>query len=138
MLDASTQKSFSQLLASYYNVKNALVAGDAASASSNASDFVKTVNTVDYKVISENNINILAKDAGRIAEAKDLAKQREHFANLSSNMAAVAKAFKLSEQPVYLQYCPMKKASWLSSEKDIKNPYYGSGMLTCGEVKGPL
>ncbi|RYF82932.1 MAG: DUF3347 domain-containing protein, partial [Chitinophagaceae bacterium] len=31
-------------------------------------------------------------------------------------------------------YCPMKKALWLSNEKAIKNPYYGSAMLTCGKV----
>jgi hypothetical protein len=28
----------------------------------------------------------------------------------------------------------MIKTHWLSSEKAIKNPYYGSAMLTCGEV----
>ena len=136
--DAGSQKQLSQLLSSYYNIKNALVAGDAASAASNASEFVKTVNTIDYKTLSEGNINILSKDAGRIAETKDLAKQRDYFANFSSNMETVAKSFKLSEQPVYLTYCPMKKASWLSSEKEIKNPYYGSAMLTCGEVKETL
>jgi len=137
-LDASSQKQLSQLLASYYNIKNALVTGDAGSAASNASQFLKTVNTLDYKVVSEGNAQILAKDAGRISETKDLQKQREYFANFSTNMAVVAKAFKLSEQPVYLDYCPMKKASWLSAEKDIKNPYYGSAMLTCGEVKETL
>lgn len=137
-VDASSQKQLSQLLAFYYNIKNALVAGDAASAATNAGVFLKTVNALDYKVISEGNINILAKNAGRIAETKDLAKQRDYFANFSANMAAVGKAFKLSDQPVYLQYCPMKKASWLSSEKEIKNPYYGSTMLNCGEVKETL
>jgi len=28
----------------------------------------------------------------------------------------------------------MKKATWLSSNKTIKNPYYGNAMLTCGQV----
>jgi hypothetical protein len=28
----------------------------------------------------------------------------------------------------------MKKAYWLSPDKAIKNPYYGSAMLTCGKV----
>jgi hypothetical protein len=74
------------------------------------------------------------QDAGAIATAKDLKKQREVFANLSNNMVAVAKAVKLSVQPVYQQYCPMKKASWLSSEKTIRNPYFGSAMLSCGEL----
>ncbi|RYF85874.1 MAG: DUF3347 domain-containing protein, partial [Chitinophagaceae bacterium] len=46
--------------------------------------------------------------------------------------------FKLSDKPVYVQYCPMKKATWLSSEKQIRNPYYGSSMLTCGEVTETL
>lgn len=135
---AGSQKQLSQLLLSYYNIKNALVTGDAASAALNAHEFLKTVNTVDYKVISEGNSHILAKDAGRISTSHDLKKQREYFVNLSSNMVLVAKALKLSDQPVYLQYCPMKKASWLSSEKEIRNPYYGSSMLTCGEVTGTL
>lgn len=138
-----TQNSFSQetskqsqvqLLSLYYNIKNALVAGDANSAASNAESFVKTANSIDYKVISEGNINALVKDAGKISEAKDIKKQREYFANFSSNMVAVAKDVKLSEEPIYQQYCPMKKASWLSNEKAIKNPYYGSSMLTCGQV----
>jgi hypothetical protein len=35
-------------------------------------------------------------------------------------------------------YCPMKKSNWLSNEKTVKNPYYGSAMLTCGEVTGTI
>lgn len=136
--DAGSQKQLSQLLAYYYNIKNALVAGDAASASVNALTFTKTVNSIDYKVISEGNIHTLANDAGKIAETRDIKKQREYFANFSVNMAAVAKAVKLTDQPIYQAYCPMKKAYWLSNEKAIKNPYYGSSMLTCGEVKETL
>lgn len=130
----NSKKQLAQLLASYYNVKNALVAGDATSAANNAEEFLRTANTVDYKVISEGNIHTLAIDAGRISETRDLKRQREYFANFSINMAEVARAIKLSQQPIYLQYCPMKKASWLSSEKAIKNPYYGSSMLSCGQV----
>ncbi|WP_246113193.1 DUF3347 domain-containing protein [Segetibacter aerophilus] len=138
VVDANTQQQFSRLLSSYLNIKNALVAGDATSAASNANQFLRTANTVDYKVISEGNVHILSNDAGKISATKDLKKQREIFASLSSNMASVAKAFKLSDKPLYLQYCPMKKASWLSLEKQIKNPYYGTTMLTCGEVQETL
>jgi hypothetical protein len=135
---AQPDAQLQQLLNHYYNIKNALVAGDAASASNNALAFVKTANSLDYKVISEGNINTLVKDAGKISLAKSIQKQREVFSNLSSNVIAVAKALKLTNQPVYVQYCPMKKASWLSSEKEIRNPYYGSSMLTCGEVTDTL
>lgn len=136
--DASSQQQLSQLLSSYYNIKNALVTGDANSAASNAELFLKTANTIDFKVISEGNVHILSKDAGKISSTKDLKKQREYFVDLSSNMATVAKSLKLVNQPIYLQYCPMKKAAWLSSEKLIRNPYYGSSMLTCGEVTETL
>ena len=125
----------SQLLFLYYNLKDALVAGNRDLASSKAEAFVKTAGTIDSKVIAENNIAPLVKDAGKIAETKDLKKQREYFIDFSSNMATVAKAVKLVDKPVYLEYCPMKKAYWLSSEKVIKNPYYGNSMLGCGEVK---
>ena len=49
-------------------------------------------------------------------------------------MIALAKVSKLSSQPIYQLYCPMKKSSWLSSEKTIKNLYYGKAMLTCGSI----
>ena len=132
--DSTQQYQLSQLLTQYYGIKDALVAGNANTAALKAGAFIKTVNGIDYKLISEGNINILLKDATSISEDKDLEKQREHFAALSGNMAALAKSVKLSTTPVYQAYCPMKKAVWLSNEKAIKNPYYGSQMLTCGKV----
>lgn len=130
----TTQGNLSQLLAHYYGIKDALAVDNAADASAHAKEFIKAANGIDYKIISEGNINALLKDAGTIADSKDIKKQREVFANLSANMITVAKTVSLSPVPVYEQYCPMKKASWLSSEKEIKNPYYGKTMLTCGEV----
>lgn len=123
-----------QLLSLYYNIKDALVAGNAATAAAKGEAFITVANGIDYKIISEGNINILLKDAGKISETRDLKKQRDFFSNFSNNMIAVAKAVKLSDKAVYEQYCPMKKMYWLSSEKAIKNPYYGSSMLTCGQV----
>ena len=135
LAQTSTQQTqLSQLLHSYYDIKNALVAGNADAASTKAEDFVKTTNGIDYKIISEGNINSLLKDATAISESKDLKDQRTHFANLSTNMFAVAKAVKLTDQPVYYTYCPMKKVYWLSNEASIKNPYFGSAMPTCGKV----
>lgn len=136
--DSSKQYQLSKLLTSYYNIKNALVADNAIEAALAATSFVKAANSIDYKIISEENNNTLVKDAGSISNTKDIKKQREYFASFSSNMAAIAKAVKLTDKPVYYAYCPMKKAYWLSSDKAIKNPYYGSAMLTCGSVKETL
>ncbi|HKC36710.1 MAG TPA: DUF3347 domain-containing protein [Chitinophagaceae bacterium] len=131
----STQKyQLSQLLSQYYNIKDALVAGNGVLASVKAEEFIKTANSIDYKLISEGNINAFLKDATPISEIKDIKIQRDHFANLSNNMATLAKGVKLTADPIYQAYCPMKKANWLSNDKAIKNPYYGNAMLTCGKV----
>lgn len=132
--DSSQQNQLSKLLLNYYSLKDALVSGNGNSASSKAVEFIKIANTIDYKLISEGNINALLKDASPMSETTDINKQREHFSNLSNNMVTLVKAMNLSTQPIYQAYCPMKKSNWLSSEKAIKNPYYGSAMLTCGEI----
>ncbi len=137
--------SVSQLLPLYYSIKDALVTGKAEVAATNASAFVKAINGIDMKALSEVDHTAfmlvnekLTFDAVHIAESKNSATQRDYFKNFSDNFFILAKAIKLSAQPIYQQYCPMKKAAWLSSEAAIKNPYYGSAMLTCGSVKATL
>ncbi|MEJ7557423.1 MAG: DUF3347 domain-containing protein [Pedobacter sp.] len=124
----------SAVLPLYYNVKDALVGGNSSLAASKAGDLIKVLNSTDAKAMSEGNRNGLLEHAAKIAKSKDLKIQREHFAGLSTSMIALAKNSKLSAQPVYQMYCPMKKSNWLSSEKAVKNPYYGTAMLTCGNV----
>lgn len=127
-----------KLYQSYINLKEALANDNAANASAAAKVFSQNASTVDYKVISEDNISKLKKDAGTIMNAQNISTQRNSFYNLSDNMAAIAQKFKLSSKPIYVQYCPMAKGQWLSDQKEIKNPYYGSSMLTCGNVKAEI
>jgi hypothetical protein len=132
--DTTNQTQLSQLLNSYYQVKNALIEGNSNTAALQSEAFLKTANGISNRTISEGSRNALVKDAGVISESKDISKQRAVFANFSMNMFALAKSLKLTAEPIYYQYCPMKKAYWLSSDKAVKNPYYGSAMLTCGKV----
>lgn len=134
----STKAQSSPLLASYYNLKDALVSSNSTTAATSAEAFVKALNDIDKATVKDESRTALLSDANSISQTKDLKVQREKFATLSTNMFALAKTVKLSAQPVYQQYCPMKKASWLSDNKAIKNPYYGSAMLTCGSVKETL
>lgn len=127
-----------QLLSLYYTIKDALVSGNAGMASVKAGELVKVIRDVDTKIVNEASRDALLKDASIIEESKDLKNQREHFAPFSTNMYALAKTTKLTAQPVYYAYCPMKKAYWLSSEAAIRNPYFGSSMLTCGKVQATL
>jgi hypothetical protein len=141
----ATASPLPAILNLYYEVKNALVASDAATASKKAGEMLTVINAVDAKTLSTEEQTVfsplkdkLSFDARHISEVKDISHQREHFANLSVNMFTLAKGVKLSAQPVYQDYCPMKKAYWLSNEQAIKNPYYGSQMLTCGSIKNTI
>ena len=141
ILNLSAQKSeasISKLYQNYLNIKTALATDSSDDASKAADTFIKSASMVDYKVLSEGNLDVLRKDASKIAESRSIETQRESFNGLSKNMIAIAKNFKLSENSVFVQYCPMADASWLSSEKAIKNPYYGKSMLTCGSVKSEI
>jgi Cu(I)/Ag(I) efflux system membrane fusion protein len=57
---------------------------------------------------------------------------------LNENMVPIAMNIGSLDPTLYVQKCPMannnKGAVWLSREKDIRNPYYGEQMMTCGSV----
>ena len=125
-----------QLLNTYYKLKNALVSSNPTSAAASAEELVKAINVTE--AVNDDTRAGLLKDANTISQSKDIKLQREKFAALSNNMFGLAKTVKLSAEPIYQQYCPMKKAFWLSNDKAIKNPYYGSAMLTCGSIKATL
>lgn len=124
-------QNISNLLNKYISVKNALVNSDAKEANTTISTFYEAIK-------SEENFtqkNDLLKATDKLSKAgNNLEKQRAAFNDVSTVLWKVVKSSDKVNQPVYYQYCPMKKAYWLSKEKEIKNPYYGSSMLTCGKV----
>ena len=128
----------SKLYQNYISIKDALASDNADKTSKAATEFIKTASAIDYKILSEGNVSTLKKDATAISNASDISVQRETFFNLSDNMIALTKQFKISANPVFVQYCPMADGSWLSNEKKIINPYYGSSMLSCGSVKSEI
>jgi len=79
----------------------------------------------------------LIASAGTIAATQDIELQREIFIPFSKSIYELIKVAKY-ETPVYVQFCPMANggegANWVSKEKAVKNPFYGSQMLSCGKV----
>jgi hypothetical protein len=61
---------------------------------------------------------------------------------ISDNLYNLIRTVKYDREVAYYQFCPMafndQGAYWLSRESDIKNPYFGSTMLTCGETRETL
>lgn len=118
------------LVSNYINVKNALVKSDAKAAADAIQVFYQSVqNEKDFTQKAD-----LLKATDALQKAGDLKSQRNAFNNVSTLMWAVVKNTEKLNQPVYYQYCPMAKGYWLSKEKKIENPYYGSSMLSCGKV----
>jgi hypothetical protein len=76
--------------------------------------------------------------AGKISSAKNISEQRKEFTLLSSDVIAMFKHADISGGSIYVQHCPMANngngGDWLSSDKKIQNPYYGSEMMECGGV----
>jgi hypothetical protein len=128
------QTDTSDFLPLYYNIKDALVSGNTNLASSKASELVIALNSPEGKTITGDSWNEILKHSEKISDSKDLKAQRQNFADLSLEMIVLAKKSKLSTEPIYQMYCPMKKANWLSSSSTVKNPYFGNAMLTCGKV----
>jgi hypothetical protein len=72
-----------------------------------------------------------------VESAADLKSQRIAFSALSDEMAVLV-AGNLKSGMIYKDFCPMalgEGAYWLSSEKEIQNPYFGDKMLKCGSIK---
>jgi len=108
------------------NVRQALASADAAG--------------LEGKAV-ENWAELLAgmnKQIDNIKSSDSLKEQREIFSVFNDLFYKAVKTFGLMGKTVYYQFCPMMNdgngAHWLSETREIRNPYYGEAMLTCGET----
>lgn len=128
----------------YFTLKDALVNTDGSLASTNAKNLLASIKAIDMTKLSNEEHSVWMKvmkdltfDTEHIEETKDAGHQRDLFNTLSDNMYQLLKVSKQAT-PIYYQHCPManggKGANWLSKENTIKNPYYGSKMMSCGKT----
>ncbi|SMD43751.1 membrane fusion protein, Cu(I)/Ag(I) efflux system [Aquiflexum balticum DSM 16537] len=132
---------------SYLPIKDALVKTDAEATQKTISPAKSNLVKVDMKLLEGKAHDIwmellrpIQSSLDKIAQTSDVEEQRKHFETLSDNLIEAVEYFGVVEDTIYRQYCPMafrdQGAYWLSGEKEIRNPYFGDKMLTCGEVKG--
>jgi Cu(I)/Ag(I) efflux system membrane fusion protein len=76
----------------------------------------------------------IARAAAALQKAQDIEAAREAFGPLSDAVIAHLKAEGVNPADVRLGFCPMVKRAWLQQGDQVRNPYYGSAMLTCGEL----
>jgi len=89
------------------------------------------VNTTDAKVLP---LMASIRKAAQTIQGKDLSSARIEFFELSKPLLAYVYQFYSGEQKYYRFYCDMAKKGWVQDSENLRNPYYGSSMLTCGEL----
>ena len=142
---------FSNLLTSYYRLKDAFVSSNDTMAASQAKILIESaerLNLMEVKAdssivgMANQYIGSISSEAKALVAESNLEAKRKSFQMISDNMYDLVRTVHFDKEVVYHQFCPMAfndaGAYWLSQSADIKNPYFGKKMLTCGEVKDSI
>lgn len=143
---AVTNLSINEIVSNYLQMKNALAKDDSKSAANAGKELFVTLSKVNLSPLDtklKTQYLEIADDAKEHAEhigdnSGKIDHQREHFVMLSQDVNDLIQVFGTT-QKLYQDYCPMandgKGAVWISEIKEIKNPYYGPKMSSCGSIK---
>lgn len=145
------KKQLGTVVDSYLPLKNKL-ANDDDNIQSDIKRLQQSLKKVDMSLVMEDAHNVwmdalkaMNKDLKMLNKAISIDEQRTIFLTISKSLSDAAKKLGVEmkdNKALYLEFCPMannnKGGYWLSTEKKIKNPYYGLKMSKCGEVKETL
>lgn len=85
------------------------------------------------------NLKVMNTALDKMTGSKDTKDQKAAYDSFNQALFKSIKAFGITEGSVFYQYCPMaldsQGAYWLSNTKEIRNPYFGGNMLSCGSTK---
>ncbi|MDD4729441.1 MAG: DUF3347 domain-containing protein [Dysgonamonadaceae bacterium] len=139
----------SAIIENYLALKDALVREDSEKSAVLGKKMLSIFPKFDASGVSKQHKKEVAKiikdatqQAKYIADNNgNIANQREHFEFLTKGVKDLV-IIAGSDRPLYQAYCPMynnnKGGAWLSTTKEISNPYFGSKMLKCGSVQQEL
>jgi hypothetical protein len=145
-LDPKAAASIKAMVDHYLLIKNALANNNGIEAASGAKAMAEVMKSMDKSFLSPEQKTAydkieddLKEHAEHIAGNGDkIDHQRSHFSMMSEDVYDLVKNFGAG-RPMYHDHCPMAKdnqgAMWMSENKEIKNPYFGPKMPTCGTVQ---
>lgn len=146
-------QSFSQLLLSYFEIKNGLVEGDSARANAGAarlrvaSDSLRVNDiagdsTGAIRELAKSYASSLNSAAAALVRDSTLSLKRKQFEVMTDIVWNLTRVVRYKGSKVYYQHCPMafdnKGAYWVSESPQIRNPYFGHQMLECGTLEDSL
>src|SRR5216117_3475762 len=129
--DSALMEPVKSVLDHYLTIQTELAKDSIKGLDEHANAIAKAVKGEEMKMLSPD----VAKQADTLAKAKDIKTAREAFKPLSASLVKYLADNKAGKGVYHEAYCPMVKASWLQTSKDITNPYMGKSMLTCGVLK---
>ena len=95
-------------------------------------------NAIEVGVKELDGGQAIASSAATIAGTDDIKVQRTAYLKMSNDLIALVKNSGMKEGELYVEHCPMAfdnaGGSWISSNKEIRNPYFGDKMMKCGEI----
>ncbi|MBN8864688.1 MAG: DUF3347 domain-containing protein [Sphingobacteriales bacterium] len=145
-VDGKAAAGVKEIVDHYLHIKNALASDNAAEAARGGEAMLPAINKMDKSLLTAEQKKVfdaaqddLKEHAERIGKnGGNIKQQREYFAAMSGELYSLVKAFGAG-RPLYHDHCPMyndnKGGMWMSEIKDVKNPYFGADMLTCGKVE---
>jgi len=144
-VDKQAKEALHLLYESYLQWKDALTKDDFDEAQKMATNLKSVLDNINMGLFKGDAHNAWMEYQGSLSNSlehvrhfSDIEQLRKTFQAVSATMIAMTNTFKPLANPIYVQHCPMadnnKGADWLSTEKEIRNPYFGNSMLTCGEV----
>lgn len=144
-VDQKAKDALKPLLTEYLAMKDALIIDNLEDAKKAGSNILKTIEGVNMSLFTEESHSVwmglssdLKNTLQHVQHFKTLEEVRGPFQQVSNRMIELETSFNPNAETLYVLHCPMvnnnKGADWLSNSKEVKNPYYGQAMLTCGAV----
>jgi hypothetical protein len=134
LMAAGLPSTTEQLLEQYYLIHKSLASDTTQGISAAATRMEKIGREAAGKEMSiKAQLTALSTAAAKL-QTTDLKFARSGFGDLSDRLIACLQGAKAAKNPPYQFYCSMVKKNWLQADKEIRNPYYGKSMLTCGEL----
>ena len=144
-VDNQAKEALKPLYAAYLNWKDALANDNFTEARKSATNMKSVLDKINMNLFKGDAHNVwmdyqggLSKGLEHVEHFSDIDQLRKAFQPVSAGMIEMTNTFKPLDKTIYVQHCLMaddnKGADWLSTEQEIRNPYFGDAMLTCGEV----
>ncbi|MCF4100882.1 efflux RND transporter periplasmic adaptor subunit [Gillisia sp. M10.2A] len=148
-LTKDEKAQFQPIIEDYLALKNALVEDDFKGAKSIIKGLESKIKAFNTSKLNEKTLKIwksfekeLLQSTRLFSASQNIEEIRNEFIDFSESIIGMVNVYGLNYKQLFVMHCPManknKGANWLSASAEVKNPYYGSAMLGCGELKTRL